>query len=261
MEQWVNDVTNATNLGSHSHSMLYLTHYDPNGSSVITCSSVGSMLPEWINNPHGRTYTWYNARYSAIPFDHLEEVGLRRKLPTRNPPPRPRGPTPYQRAQVKALESWDRRLSAQPIVETDKIFLGSWSSLEAEVNKTCWPKEKSNRDTSSDASLVYELAPLIPDNVPEASLFASPTEGVRIQDQSLIDFTIQGFSAMEVDDRIAKKDDNEVSMGDKYEYDGEQDTKEGSYAQVSPSSPRVSSTNHWFLQCGVEVVFVCLQGN
>jgi hypothetical protein len=59
---------------------------------------------------------------------------------------------------------------------------------------------------------------------------------------------IQGFSAMEVDEM--KKDDNEVSMGDKYEYDREQDTKEGSYTQVSPSSLEVSSTNHWFSQRG-----------
>jgi hypothetical protein len=56
MEQWVNDVTDTTNLGSHSRSTLYLTHYDPDGSLVITHSSAGSMLPEWINNPHGRTY-------------------------------------------------------------------------------------------------------------------------------------------------------------------------------------------------------------
>jgi hypothetical protein len=82
-------------------------------------------------------------------------------------------------------------------------------------------EEKRNDDMLSSSSSVYELTPLIPDNVPKASLFTSPMEGVQIRDRSPINFTIRGFGAMEVDNGIAKKDDDEVSMGDKYEYDGE----------------------------------------
>jgi hypothetical protein len=42
---------------------------------------------------------------------------------------------------------------------------------------------------------------------------------------------------------VVRKDDNEISMGDEYKYDGAEDTKVRSYTQVSPFFPLLHSTN------------------
>jgi hypothetical protein len=127
-------------------------------------------------------------------------------------------PTPYQKAKAKALEHWDARLGAVTMV-TDS--------------------EESNVGKCSD----YRVSPVV--SLPKTGSFlmevdeSSGPEDISVR-APVEEQTIP--SAPSSPQRVIK-DDDEVSMGDEYEYDGAEDKKEGSYAQVSLSSLLLQSTN------------------
>jgi hypothetical protein len=127
-------------------------------------------------------------------------------------------PTPYQKAKVKALEHWDAHLGAITMV-TDS-------------------KESNVRKCSN-----YRVSPVV--SLPKTGSFlmeVNESEGPEdisvhapVEEQTIL-------SAPSSPPWIVK-DDDEVSMGDKYKYDGAEDTKVGLYVQVSLSSLLLCSTN------------------
>jgi hypothetical protein len=120
-------------------------------------------------------------------------------------------PTPYQKAKAKALEHWDARLGAVSMVmDSKESNLGKCSnyqvSLVVSLPKTGSFLMEVNESSGPEDILVH--APVEEQTIPSA-----PSSPQRIV-----------------------KDDDEVSMGDEYEYNGAEDSKEGSYMQVSLSS-------------------------
>jgi hypothetical protein len=127
-------------------------------------------------------------------------------------------PTPYQKAKAKALEHWDARLGAVTMV-TDS--------------------EESNVGKCSD----YRVSPVV--SLPKTGSFLMEVDESSGPEEISVRAPVEEQtipSAPSSPQRVVK-DDDEVSMGDEYEYDGATDTKEGSYAQVSLSSLPLQSTD------------------
>jgi hypothetical protein len=136
--------------------------------------------------------------------------------PVRTRDPRP---TPYQKAKVKALEHWDARLGAVTMVtDSDESIAKSPDYIVQPV--VSLPKTGSflmEVDESSGPETISVLAPVSEE---EQAIQSTPSSSL-----------------------VVGKDDDEISMGDEYEYDGAEDTKVGSYAQVSPYFSLLRSTN------------------
>jgi hypothetical protein len=127
-------------------------------------------------------------------------------------------PTPYQKAKVKALEHWDAHLGMVTMVmDSEESNIGKcsdyWVSPVVSLPKT--GSFLMEVDESSGPEAILVLAP-----VKEQTILSAPSSPLHII-----------------------KDDDEVSMGDEYKYDGAEDTKEGLYAQVSLFSLLLHSTN------------------
>jgi hypothetical protein len=126
-------------------------------------------------------------------------------------------PTPYQKAKAKALEYWDACLGAITMVtDSDESIAKSPDYIVHPVMSL--PKSGSflmEVDESSGPENISVLAPVEEQTIPSAP--SSPVQVVQ--------------------------DDDEVSMGDEYEYDGAEDVKEGLYVQVLPFSLLHHSTN------------------
>jgi hypothetical protein len=127
-------------------------------------------------------------------------------------------PTPYQKAKAKALEHWDARLGTITMVmDSKESNVGKCSDYQVSLVVSL-PKMGSflmEVDESSGPEDISVQAPVEEQTIPSAT--SSPPQIV--------------------------KDNNEVSMGDEYKYDGAEDTKVGSYVQVSLSSLLLCSTN------------------
>jgi hypothetical protein len=127
-------------------------------------------------------------------------------------------PTPYQKAKAKALEHWDAHLGTVTMVtDSEESNVGKcsdyWVSLVVSLPKTGSFLMEVDESSGPEDISVHAL-------VEEQTILSAPSSPPWIV-----------------------KDDNEVSMGDEYEYDGAEDMKEGSYAQVSLSSLLLRSTN------------------
>jgi hypothetical protein len=116
-------------------------------------------------------------------------------------------PTPYQKAKAKALEHWDACLGAITMVtDSEESNVGKcsnyWVSLVVSLPKTGSFLMEVDESLGPEDISVHAL-------VEEQTISSAPSSPPRIV-----------------------KDNDEVSMGDKYEYDGAEDMKEGSYMQV-----------------------------
>jgi hypothetical protein len=127
-------------------------------------------------------------------------------------------PTPYQKAKAKALEHWDARLGAVTMV---------------------MDSEESNIGKCSD----YRVSPVV--SLPKTGSFLMEVDESSRPEDILVHAPVEEQTILSAPSSppCIVKDDDEVSMGDEYEYDGAEDTKEGSYAQVSLSSLLLQSTN------------------
>jgi hypothetical protein len=127
-------------------------------------------------------------------------------------------PTPYQKAKVKALEHWDACLGAVTMV-TDS--------------------EESNVGKCSD----YWVSPVV--SLPKMGSFLMEVDESSGPEDISVRAPVeeQTIPSAPSSPPCTIKDDDEVSMGDEYEYDGAEDTKEGSYVQVSLSFLLLQSTN------------------
>jgi hypothetical protein len=128
-------------------------------------------------------------------------------------------PTPYQKAKAKALEHWDACLGAVTMV--------------------------MDSDESIAKSLDYVVQPVV--SLPKTGSFLMEVDESSGPEMILVPAPVsekeQAILSVPSSSLVARKDDDEISMGDEYEYDGAEDTKVRLYVQVSPFFPLLCSTN------------------